>query len=102
MRHNTIMVFLFGLVLLAFGAVTESVNGQEPPRTLVQANSPGWITVSWEHTGEDVYYFVIERQDAPYTDNSVFLIARSENRTDSVTDKNLMADTLYKYHACAV
>ena len=57
MRQNTIFVFLFSLTLLAFGSVTESVNGQEAPRTLVQANAPGWITVSWEHTGEDVYYF---------------------------------------------
>lgn len=102
MRHKTIQLFLFTLTLLAFGSVTESVKGQEPPSVRVQANAPGWITVLWEHTGQDVYYFVIERQDAPYTDSSVFLIAQSENRTDSVTDKNLKADTLYKYHVCAV
>ncbi len=102
MRHNIVLTLLSALTLLVFGAITKPVNGQEPPRTLVQANAPGWITVSWEHTGEDVYYFVIERQDAPYTDNSVFLIGRSENRTDSLTDKNLKADTLYKYHVCAV
>jgi hypothetical protein len=102
MRHNTIIVFLFGLSLLAFGAVAKSVNGQEAPSVRAGANAPGWITVYWEHTGVDVYYFVIERQDAPYTDNSVFLIAKSGNRTDSVTDKNLQANTLYKYHVCAV
>jgi hypothetical protein len=102
MRHNIIFVFLFSLTLLAFASVTKPVNGQEAPRILVQANAPGWVTVSWEHTGEDVYYFVIERQNAPYTDNSVVLIAQSLNRTDSVTDKNLQANTLYKYHVCAV
>jgi len=102
MRHNTIFVFLFSLTLLAFASVTKPVNGQEAPRILVQANAPGWVTVSWEHTGQDVYYFVIERQDSPYTDNSVFVIAQSQNRTDSVTDKNLQANTLYKYHVCAV
>ena len=102
MRHKTILVFLFCLTLLAFGTVTESVRGQEAPQVFAQANSPGWITVSWEHTGEGVYYFVIERQDAPYTDNSVTPIAQSNNRTDSVTDKNLKANTLYKYHVCAV
>src|SRR5712691_6346602 len=102
MRHNIVLIFLFGLTLLAFGAVPESVNGQEPPRTLVQANSPGWITVSWEHTGQDVYWFEIHRQDPPYTENSYVLLAKSENRTDSLTDKNLKADTTYKYRVCAV
>jgi hypothetical protein len=103
MRHNNIiLIFLFSLTLFAVGFMTEPVRGQEAPRVLAQANSPGWITVSWEHTGQDVYYFVIERQNAPYTDNSVVLIAQSQNRTDSVTDKNLHANTLYKYHVCAV
>lgn len=69
-RQNTSRMFLVGLTLCAFGSMTESVKGQEAPRVLAQANSPGWITVSWEHTGEDVYYFVIERQNSPYTDNA--------------------------------
>jgi hypothetical protein len=102
LRHSTILVFLFSLTLLAFGSVPKSVNGQEAPSVRAGANAPGWITVYWEHTGQDVYYFVIERQDAPYTENSVFLIGQSNNRTDSLTDKNLKADTLYKYHVCAV
>ena len=100
--RRTILVILFSLTLLAFASVPGSVIGQESPRIFTQANAPGWITVSWEHSGADVYYFVIERQNAPYTDNSVFLIAKSENRTDSVTDKSLSANTLYKYHVCAV
>ena len=102
MQKNIIRAFLFGLALLAIGSAAESAYAQEAPRILAQANAPGWITVSWEHSGQDVYYFAIERQDAPYTDNSVFFIAKSENRTDSVTDKNLQGNTLYKYHVCAV
>src|SRR5205807_3229428 len=97
MRHNILHVFLFSLALLAFGAVPESVNAQEAPRTLVQANSPGWITVSWEHTGQDVYWFEVHRQISPYTENSYVLLAKSNNRTDSLTDKKLNADTTYKY-----
>jgi hypothetical protein len=96
MRNKIIFVFLSSLTLLGFGAVPKSVNGQEAPYVLAQANSPGWITVSWEHTGEDVYYFTIERQDSPYP------IAQSYNRTDSVTDKNLKANTVYNYRVCAV
>ncbi len=102
LRHNTISIFLATLTLLMFAAVPESVMGQEAPHMIAQANAPGWITVSWEHTGQDVYYFVIERQNSPYTDSSVFLIGESYNRTDSLTDKYLNADTLYKYHVCAV
>jgi len=102
MRHSTIVVFLFGLTLLAFGAFPESVNGQEAPRTLIQANAPGWITVHWEHTGQDVYWFEVHRQDPPYTENSFVFLAKSVNRADSLTDKNLKADTTYKYRVCAV
>lgn len=102
MRHNTILVFFFSLTLLTFGSVTESVNGQEAPRTLVQANAPGWITVSWEHPGQDVYWFEIHRQDPPYTQDSYVVLAKSYNRTDSLTDKNLKANTVYKYRVCAV
>jgi hypothetical protein len=102
MRHKIIFAFLFSLILLAFASVTKPVNGQEPPRTLVQVNSPGWVTVSWEHTGEGVYWFEVHRQDPPYTENSYVPVAKSENRTDSVTDKNLKANTVYKYRVCAV
>lgn len=102
MRHNIVLGLLFGVTLLAFASGPESVKGQEPPSVRAGANAPGWITVYWEHTGADVYYFVIERQDPPYIDNSVFLIAKSYNRTDSLTDKNLKAATTYKYHVCAV
>lgn len=102
MRHKTNLVFLFSLTLLAFGSMTKSANGQEAPGIITQANAPGWITVSWEHTGQDVYYFLIQRQDVPYTDNSIVNLAQSYNRTDSLTDKNLKANTVYNYRVCAV
>jgi hypothetical protein len=102
MPRNIIIVFLFGLTLSAFGAVPESVNGQEAPSVVAYANAPGWITVLWEHTGIGVFWFEIHRQDPPYAVNSFFLVAKSANRTDSLIDKNLRADTIYKYRVCAV
>src|SRR5215216_940822 len=101
-RGNAIIGFLFVLTLLAFMAVPKSVNGQEPPSVLTQANAPGWITVLWEHTGEGVFWFEIHRQDPPYTENSFVFLAKSLNRTDSLIDKNLRANTIYKYRVCAV
>jgi len=102
MRHNIILVFLFSITLLAFASAPAPALGQEAPSVSARANAPGWITVYWEHSGADVYWFEIERQDPPYRDDSVVLLAKSYNRTDSLTDKNLKADTTYKYRVCAV
>jgi len=90
------------LLAAAVGLLSIAAAAQETPSIRVQANAPGWVTVCWEHTGQDVYYWVIERQSAPYRDDSVALVAQSQNRTDCVTDKGLQAGTLYKYHVCAV
>src|SRR5215470_5319447 len=90
------------LLAAAVGILSIAAAAQETPSIRAQANAPGWVTVCWEHTGQDVYYWVIERQSAPYRDDSVALVAQSQNRTDCVTDKGLQAGTLYKYHVCAV
>jgi hypothetical protein len=95
-------MFFCGLALLALGSVATSAQAQEKPIISLRANAPGWITVYWEHTGKDVYYFVIERQDPPYSDNNILFVGKGYNNTDSLTDKNLRADTTYNYHVCAV
>jgi hypothetical protein len=90
------------LLLPISGAVLSPARAAEPPVVGARANAPGWITVIWEHTGEGVYRYDIQRQNPPYSDGSTVLVAQSVNRTDSVTDKGLQADTLYKYRVCAV
>ena len=102
MQRTTKFIFFCGLVLLVLGSVAASAQAQEAPRIDLRANAPGWITVYWEHPGKDVYWFVIERQDAPYTDNNIAIVGQSYNNTDSLTDKNLRADTTYNYRVCAV
>jgi len=94
--------FILFAVLLTLGSIATSVKGQETPIIDLRANAAGWITVYWEHTGKDVYGFVIERQDAPYTENNIVVVGQSVNNTDSLTDKNLRADTIYNYRVCAV
>jgi hypothetical protein len=102
MESSNRLVFFCGLVLLVLGLIATSAQAQEAPRIDLRANAPGWITVYWEHTGKDVYSFVIERQDPPYSDNNILPVGQSSNNTDSLTDKNLRADTTYKYRVCAV
>lgn len=102
MQLTNKFIFLCGLVLLALGSSATSVKGQEVPRVSTQANSPGWITVYWDHSGFNVDSFVIERQDPPYTEKSVLRIAFSGNPASNYIDKNLKPDTTYNYRVCAV
>ena len=102
MKRSSMFVFFWGLVLLALGPIATSVKCQEVPGVSARANSPGWITVYWEHSGLNVDSFVIERQDPPYTEKSVLRIAVSGNPASSYIDKNLKPDTTYNYRVCAV
>jgi hypothetical protein len=102
MQHRIILFFLLGITFVAFGAAPPTALGQEAPSVRAYANAPGWITVNWEHSGEGVYWFEVHRLDAPYNENAFILLAKSYNRTDGLTDKNLKANTVYKYRVCAV
>jgi len=102
MQRATKFICFCGLVLLALGSIATTVKGQEVPGVSAQANSPGWITVYWEHSGVNVDSFVIERQDPPYTEKSVLRIAVSGNPASNYIDKNLRPDTTYNYRVCAV
>src|SRR6478672_708657 len=95
------IIFFCGLLLLAI-ATEVTAQGQEQPIVGLRPNAPGWITVYWEHTGKDVYSFIIQRQDPPYSDNNIVTVGQSVNNTDSIIDKNLRADTTYNYRVCAI
>ncbi len=99
MRHSFSPKFLFGITLLALTSALLPAFGDEPPSVQAYPNSPGWITVMWEHPGTDVYWFDVYRQNP---DKSTQFVVRSYNRTDNHTDKGLQPDTLYKYSVCAV
>jgi hypothetical protein len=66
------------------------------------SNAPGWITVVWEHSGDDVYGFVVERQSAPYDQSSIVGVAILSSPTRQFTDMNLQANTAYNHRVCAV
>jgi hypothetical protein len=92
MRSRTLTAILTaGLLFLGSGAVAAA---EEAPAVQVFVNSPGWVTVHWQHSGEDVHYFRVQREQPAYT-------WTFETSVGNHTDKGLQADTLYNYRVCA-
>ena len=91
-------------VVLVFTVLTLSVqtHAQEAPSVRSFPNAPGWITVLWEHSGTDVYGFVVERQSPPYEQNNIVAVAVLNNPTRQFTDMRLNAATAYNHRVCAV
>ena len=82
------------LCLAGVGAVAGD-GDEEPSGVVAFPNAPGMVTVTWSHTGEDVYSFVLE-QEAPYA----FTTPDRDKRAWSVP--NLEAGRTYRYRVCAV
>lgn len=95
MRITVVLLF----ILLALSG---QANGQEAPSVRSFPNAPGWITVLWEHSGNDVYSYVVERQGPPYEENKIVGVAVLNNPTRQFTDMNLNAATAYNHRVCAV
>lgn len=94
MKRTTLYV-LTALGLLAFGFAPTLVKAQDPPSVQVQPNSPGWITVAWEHVGEDTDHYVVERKDPD-------LKKRYLANVNFDIFKDHKASTTYSYRVCAV
>ena len=82
-------------VLLAFGFAPTLVKAQDPPSVQVQPNSPGWITVAWEHIGEDIDHYLVQRQTPE-------LAKRYSANVNFDIYKDHQASTTYNYRVCAV
>jgi len=85
--------------LLVVGLAAISLDtgraGEEPPSVNVQANGPGWITVTYSHSGTGgVWGYRIERQGG----DSVNLHSPNGQWTDS----HLQPATYYAYSVCAI
>lgn len=102
MRKNLIRGFLYSITLLAFGSASLRALAQEVPSIRVQPNAPGWVTVYWSHSGYNVYYFAIQRQDPPYSDRSIVVAFTTAAPSGQWTNAGLNANTTYKYRVCAV
>jgi hypothetical protein len=70
--------------------------GSEQPFNIVAfPNAPGMITLTWNHSGEGVYWFVVE-QESPYT----YWLPDRDKRIWSVL--GLEPNHTYRYRVCAV
>ncbi|MEU8260354.1 AbfB domain-containing protein [Micromonospora sp. NPDC048999] len=58
-------------------------------------NAPGAITITWNHSGEGVYWFVVEQQSPP-----AYWTPDRDKRTWTIT--GLTPSTTYNYRVCAV
>lgn len=96
MRKNLIRGFLYSITLLAFGSASLRALAQEVPSISVRPNSPGWITVYWSHSGFNVSYLYLDRQDLP----SPYKLGLGAS--GQITDAGLHPSTTYKYRVCAV
>ena len=69
--------------------------GGTPSSVVSFPNAPGMVTVTWTHSGEDAFWFVIELESP-----GAFWIADAGKRVWSVT--GLQASTTYRFRVCAV
>lgn len=90
------------LLLLTCFIAPLSASGQEAPTVTVRPVAPGAITIYWSHSGFDVSYFIIQRQNPPYRDDSIVKVGQSDNPATYLTDTYLTPNTLYKYRVCAI
>ena len=82
--------------LLLVGHRTVAADDDEKPDNVVAfPNSPGMITLTWTHSGDDVYWFVLE-QESPAAGTQV----DRDKRVWSVP--NLEPSRTYRYRVCAV
>lgn len=82
--------------LLLFGARPAATDGVEAPVNVVAfANAPAAITVAWTHSGDGVYYFVLEQQ-------SPFAFTQMDAAKRAWTVVSLQPSTTYSYRVCAV
>jgi len=87
------------VILLLAGLAAIPINtgraGEEAPSVNVQANGPGWITVTYSHSGTNgAWGYRIERQGG----DSVTLHSPNGQWTDS----HLTPGTTYSYTVCAI
>ena len=94
-RRRAAVAVVLGCLLLLGSAPVAADEDEKPDNVVAFPNSPGMITLTWTHSGEDVYWFVLE-QESPA---AVAQVDR-DKRVWSVPD--LEPSRTYRYRVCAV
>lgn len=102
MRNKFFIGVLFSVILLAVGFEPQRALADEVPSISVRTTGPGSITVNWSHSGVDVDYFNVQREDPPYSDSTILTRYTTPAPVGQMNDLGLKASTPYKYRVCAV
>ncbi|MGH2598670.1 MAG: fibronectin type III domain-containing protein, partial [Dehalococcoidia bacterium] len=98
MRHLRLLAALAAVIvlLITFGAGPAAADGDEKP-IIISAfpNAPGMVTLEWVHSGDDVFWFVVELE-TPFA----YWTPDHDKRVWSVT--GLEPSTTYRFRVCAV
>ena len=102
MRSNFKLRVFYSITLLLFGLAPLRTLADETPSIAVRTTGPGSITVNWSHSGVDVDYFNVQREDPPYSDSTIVTRYTTPAPVGQMNDLGLKASTTYKYRVCAV
>lgn len=93
-RYLAAIVILMAVLLpLLEGMV--SAQDEKPSNVRAFPNAPGMITIVWDHSGKDVYWFVLEQESPPAVNQM-----DRDKRAWSVL--GLQPSRTYRYQICAV
>lgn len=85
----------FAMLALGLAAAAGTVLASEQPSITVQGNGPGWITITYTHSGTGgVLWYSVERQGGGGT--------KLASPNGQFIDSNLKPGTAYTYRVCAV
>lgn len=102
MRINFKLRVFYNIVLLLFGLAPLRALADETPSITVRTTGPGSITVNWSHSGVEVDYFNVQREDPPYSDSAILTRYTTPAPVGQMNDLGLKPSTTYKYRVCAV
>jgi hypothetical protein len=88
---------LFSLTPLPFLGVAPAgaVGTEKPVGVVAFPNAPGMVTITWNHSGEGVFFFVVEQKE-PFPP----ALPDRDKRIWSITE--LQPNHTYFFHVCAV
>ena len=93
--HGAVRVVALGYLLLLAVSAAAADENEKPENVIAFPNSPGMITLTWTHSGEDVFWFVLEQESPP-------AVLQVDQDKRAWTVPNLEPGRTYRFRVCAV
>jgi hypothetical protein len=93
--HGAVRVVALGYLLLLAVSPAAADENEKPENVIAFPNSPGMITLTWTHSGEDVFWFVLEQESPP-------AVLQVDQDKRAWTVPNLEPGRTYRFRVCAV